>query len=113
MNCYDSAAVYYSGLIALGGKELTLADYFKLGQCHYLASAEADSSAAGIKHRNEHLRLADSIFGYVAAQKPDSYLGNFWRARVNSALDPETEQGLARPYYQAAAQILEKDTRKN
>ena len=34
------------------------------------------------------------------------------RARVNSALDPETEQGLARPYYQAAAQILEKDTRK-
>ena len=112
LNCYDSAAVYYSGLIALGGKELTLADYFKLGQCHYLASAEADSSAAGIKHRNEHLRLADSIFGYVAAQKPDSYLGNFWRARVNSALDPETEQGLARPYYQAAAQILEKDTRK-
>lgn len=112
LNCYDSAAVYYSGLIALGGKELTLADYFKLGQCHYLASAEADSSAAGIKHRNEHLRLADSIFGYVAAQKPDSYLGNFWRARVNPALDPETEQGLARPYYQAAAQILEKDTRK-
>ena len=38
LNCYDSAAVYYSGLIALGGKELTLADYFKLGQCHYLAS---------------------------------------------------------------------------
>jgi hypothetical protein len=49
LNCYDSAAVYYSGLIALGGKELTLADYFKLGQCHYLASAEADSSAAGNK----------------------------------------------------------------
>ena len=37
---------------------------------------------------------------------PDSYLGNFWRARTNSALDPETTQGLAKPYYEEVAAFL-------
>ena len=42
----------------------------------------------------------------VAAKVPDNYLGNFWRARVNSLRDPETTQGLAKPYYEAALSIL-------
>lgn len=43
----------------------------------------------------------------MAAKVPDNYLGNFWRARVNSLRDPETTQGLAKPYYEAALSILE------
>ncbi len=43
----------------------------------------------------------------MAAKVPDNYLGNFWRARVNSLRDPETAQGLAKPYYEAALGILE------
>lgn len=56
---------------------------------------------------------ADSIFGYVAGKSTNSYLGNFWRARANSSLDPETEKGLAKPYYEAALELLEKNAQNN
>ena len=54
-----------------------------------------------------YLAEADTIFAQVAVKVPDNYLGNFWRARVNSLRDPETTQGLAKPYYEAALSILE------
>lgn len=38
---------------------------------------------------------------------PDSYLGNFWRARANSALDPETTQELTKPFCEQVATLLE------
>lgn len=50
---------------------------------------------------------ADSVFHAIAEAAPDSYLGNFWRARANSALDPETTQGLAKPFYEEVAALLE------
>ena len=49
---------------------------------------------------------ADTIFAEVSAEAPDSYLGNFWRARTNSAIDPETTQGLAKPYYEKVVEML-------
>lgn len=68
-----------------------------LGKLYY--SAGTDTTAKADK-RKEALLKADSIFGLVATQKPDDYRGNFWRARTNSALDPETTAGLAKPYYE-------------
>lgn len=53
---------------------------------------------------------ADSTFHAIAEAAPDSYLGNFWRARANSALDPETTQGLAKPFYEEVAALLESKT---
>ena len=50
---------------------------------------------------------ADSVFHSIAEAAPDSYLGNFWRARANSALDPETTLGLAKPFYEEVATLLE------
>ena len=38
---------------------------------------------------------------------PDNYLGFFWRARTNSLKDPETIEGLAKPYYEASLAIFE------
>ena len=52
------------------------------------------------------LHKADSTFGKLAELVPDNYLGNFWRARTNSALDPETTAGLAKPYYEQVATLL-------
>ena len=49
----------------------------------------------------------DSVFTIVAKLAPNSHMGNFWRARTNSLLDPESEQGLAKPYYEAVADLLE------
>lgn len=113
LNRYDSAIVNYSNFIDKGGKLVTLADYFTLGKCHYFEGNGADSTETGLNIRRVHMHAADSVFAYVAEKAPDSYLGNFWRARSNSALDPETTGGLAKPYYEAAVLILEKKPEKN
>jgi tetratricopeptide (TPR) repeat protein len=52
------------------------------------------------------LQSADSVFTLVSEQAPDSYLGEMWRARTNSAMDPETTDGLAKPYYEKVMDML-------
>jgi len=53
------------------------------------------------------LLSADSLFAKVALLETTNYRGNYWRARVNSALDPETTKGLAKPYYEITATLIE------
>ena len=53
------------------------------------------------------LMSADTIFAQVAALEPTGYRGNFWRARANSSLDPESTLGLAKPYYEQTATLIE------
>jgi tetratricopeptide (TPR) repeat protein len=52
---------------------------------------------------------ADSLFAIAAARDTTDYRPTFWRARANSTLDPETTQGLAKPYYEAVAAQLQRD----
>ena len=59
-----------------------------------------------VEERKQALASADSVFQAIAVAAPDSYLGNFWRARANSALDPETTLGLAKPFYEEVATLL-------
>ncbi|MDR0872571.1 MAG: tetratricopeptide repeat protein [Prevotellaceae bacterium] len=82
-------------------------DYFLLGQCYYYA-AVADAAAADTKAL--YLKEADSTFALVVEKMPTYHFGNFWRARVQSQLDPESKKALAKPYYEAAAEILGKET---
>lgn len=53
------------------------------------------------------LLKADSVFAKVAALDSTDYRGNFYRARTNSVLDPETTLGLADPFYKATAKLVE------
>jgi len=76
-----------------------------LGKLYY---GLGNSTAADVK-KNALLK-ADSLFAKVASLEPDNYLGDFYRAQVNSALDPETTQGLAKPYFEATAALIEKKT---
>lgn len=108
---YEKAAGSYASFIEKGGNQVKLADHFTLGKAYYSAASDttalstADSTLFKEK-RIQFCQKADSAFAYVAEKAPDSYLGNFWRARTNAILDPETEQGLAKPYYEAAAETL-------
>ena len=80
-------------------------DMFLYGRLNYFAatdSTHADKQAA-------YLAEADTAFAQVMDYAPDNYLGSFWRARTNSLLDPETTQGLAKPYYETSLAILEKN----
>ena len=80
---------------------------YELGKLYYSEGTSLDSINYTPEMKKEALIQADTTFAELAILAPDSYLGNFWRARTNSALDPETTQGLAKPYYEEVATLLE------
>ena len=85
-------------------------DYFRWLYTAFTQSFHQDKAverAITVEERKQALMSADSTFHAIAEAAPDSYLGNFWRARANSALDPETTQGLAKPFYEEVAALLE------
>jgi tetratricopeptide (TPR) repeat protein len=80
---------------------------FQLAKLYYGEGTATDSINITKEEKITALGVADSIFAIIINEAPDSYLGVFWRARTNSALDPETIQGLAKPYYETVANLLE------
>lgn len=102
-NAIASYQKYYGSLPA---KDQTTDLQFQLGRLYYGKGTPSDTLTVGLVERKAALASADSVFAAIAQAAPDSYLGNFWRARTNSALDPETSQGLAKPYYEEVATLL-------
>lgn len=115
----DAYKKYYN---ALNQEKKTPEALFQLGRLYYgkgtsqaastvqPASSEATSLSADHKAA---LQAADSVFALVAEQAPGSYLGDMWRARTNSAMDPETTEGLAKPYYEkVTGELLAKNDSK-
>ena len=91
---------------ALPAEERTMENTFQLGRLYYSEGTATDTIKVTREMRQAALIQADTIFAEVAVEAPDSYLGNFWRARTNSAIDPETTQGLAKPYYEKVVEML-------
>ena len=90
----------------LDPEEKTMQNTFQLGRLYYGEGTSTDSVKVSVDMRAAALQEADTIFAQVAINAPDSYLGNFWRARTRSAMDPETTAGLAKPYYEKVAEML-------
>ncbi|MGV8091641.1 MAG: hypothetical protein AB2L24_07245 [Mangrovibacterium sp.] len=84
--------------------------YFAAGAIDSIAIA-ADPQQANV--RQELYQTADSLFAEVITRSPDNYLGYFWRARANANIDPETVQGLAKPYYEQVIALLEQSGKNN
>lgn len=82
------------------------------GRNYYFFASSKDAGTPALK--KSYFHKADSVFAIVAS-KEDNYRGNYWRARANFGLDPETTQGLSKPYYEQTASYVEakKDTRFN
>ena len=70
----------------------------------------AGSNTANELEKKSYLKKADEIFAEISQRVPDNYLGYFWRARTNAMADPESTEGLAKPYYESALALLEKKT---
>ena len=96
----DSAVVYYQQYFDFEEKPAA-EDLLKLGKCYYNLACQ-DSVP---ELQKEELIKADSLFKELSFQVPNSYVSYFWRARVNSMLDPETTKGLAKPYYEKVIEI--------
>lgn len=60
------------------------------------------------------LMNADKIYGQMAQDAPSNKLyATLQRARINSQLDPETTQGLAKPYYEEYAKLAQTEQADN
>ena len=76
---------------------------FLYGRLNYYAAANSILK----DFQTDYLAEADAAFARVMEYAPENYLGSFWRARTNSLRDPETIEGLAKPYYEEALAIFE------
>lgn len=102
----DAIAAYLKYYESLPAKEQTPDLQFQIGKLYYGKGTQSDTLTVSLDDRKAALVSADSVFAVIAKEAPESYLGNFWRARAHSALDPETTQGLAKPYYEEVAALL-------
>ncbi|MBO5719934.1 MAG: hypothetical protein J6R61_00145 [Bacteroidales bacterium] len=100
----DAMAKY----MELAGDEVKTMDFFNLGRAYYSA-AQADTV---VDSKNELFKKADAAFAVVAERAPEDYRGNMWRARAHSGMDPETELGLAKPFYEKVVEMLEANGNK-
>jgi tetratricopeptide (TPR) repeat protein len=55
---------------------------------------------------------ADSVFEVMTVKMPDLHIGWSWRGRTNAAMDPESKEGKALPYYQKVLDLLGTDQEK-
>jgi len=133
---YDQA-LQYSQTYVNKKPNVTISDYFSLGRAYYSTANSLNvkkdtvkmdaikttvlktDSIKSMELKADSLKQlkyfieADSLFAKVETFSPTSYLGTFWRARVNSAIDKETTLGLAKPFYEKALLILVQDTAKH
>lgn len=105
---YSQAIDYYKTYMAkLDAEERTAYVVYELGRLYYALGTSTKISEELTPEKTEALHRADETFAEVARMRPDSYLGDYWRARTNVALDPDTQHGLAKPYYQHVIEMTE------
>lgn len=101
---YQKAIKVYQKIIDVK-PSFSMGDIYSLGSTYY--NVGVDTTVTKDKFmRIASLHKADSTFKVMSEKFPDHYLAYLSRARANSALDPETTQGLAKPYYEKALEVM-------
>ena len=77
--------------------DLTAQEYFDLGKAYYFT-----------QKYNE----ADVAFNMLTSKVPDLAVAYFWQARVKTNFDPESDSGLAKPFYEQFISLSKEDTTK-
>ena len=67
----------------------------------------ASRPASDLELKKSTLIKADTIFAQIALLEPIGYRANYWRARVNFAMDPENTQDLAKNFYEKTLALVE------
>ncbi|MDU1889120.1 MAG: tetratricopeptide repeat protein [Dysgonomonas sp.] len=112
---YPQAAEFYKKYIGLSGEKAEATDYYQLGRYYFSAgSAALKDSTVAKEQAIQYFKEADAAFAEVEKRVPDSHLGSYQRAQTNYQLDPESEQGLAKPHYEETVKrILAKNEGDN
>lgn len=105
---YANAVTYYDQFL----KEVshaTLSDYADLGRLYvqYANTLEGDG-------KMDKLQKADQIYADLAVKNEDAKeYSIFWRARVNSMMDPEFTEGKALPFYEELFNAIDAKAEKD
>ena len=91
---YPEAATWYQKRVNSGDK-ITTTDYYNLGRAYYLS---------------KEYGKADSAFTKVTTLQETWAPGWLWRGKASTGLDPDSKQGLAKPYYERYIQMITADT---
>ncbi|MCC9136405.1 tetratricopeptide repeat protein [Pontibacter silvestris] len=75
------------------------ADYYYMGNIYMQAGADSITATTPEKAK-EYFQQADSTYAKVVEANPSYAYAYLWRARANASQDPETTEGLAKPYYE-------------
>lgn len=105
---YANAVVYYDQFLKTVS-HATLSDYADLGRLYvqYADGLQGDDKL-------DKLKKADEIYADLAAKNDDAKeYSLFWRGRVNTMMDPESKEGLAKPFYEELANIINAKTEKD
>jgi tetratricopeptide (TPR) repeat protein len=100
----NAIANYLTYMNLLTEDKKTVDTSYNLGRLYY-SLGNSDKDSADVK--KSALLKADSVFAKVITLDPTNYRGYVWRARSNFSLDPETLQGLAKPFYEQTLPIVE------
>lgn len=92
---WEDAAKEYELKEKASGKPLKVVEYYNLGQAYYKMS---------------NFKMADTTYAKMIGLSPDQPIGYYYRALSNAQLDPESEQGLAKPYYEKFIEVVTKMT---
>lgn len=109
---YAEAAEFYKKYTEVGAEKVDAQDFYQLGLYYTNAGRAAKNDTITVtadqaKAKSvEFFKLADGAFTTVCERMPDSYLGYYQRARTNFELDPESEQGLAKPHYEKTIEVI-------
>jgi tetratricopeptide (TPR) repeat protein len=105
---YENAVKFYDQYLKEVSKA-SLNDYADLGRLYvqYADKLEGDD-------KMEKLKKADEIYADLAAKNEDAKeYSLFWRGRVNTMMDPESKDGLAKPYYEELANTINAKAEKD
>ena len=95
MKNFDRSVEMYQRKIDVA--KATTNDYYRMGQAYY---------------QMQQFGKADTAFMRVIEIQPKLLVGYLWRARSNSSLDPDSKEGLAKPYYEEVVAKGEEDSTK-
>ncbi|MDF7814593.1 tetratricopeptide repeat protein [Hymenobacter sp. YC55] len=62
---------------------------------------------------NKQYKQADSLYNIISTARPTYAPAYLMRAQANVGLDPDSKQGLAKPYYEKYVEIAKADPEKN
>lgn len=107
---FDNAIKYYKQFFDDADTH-TATDYIGLAQIYVL---KADAEKNDLNKRNELFKEAEKVYVQLKSDMPDAEEYAIYKiAEVNTYMDPETKQGLAKPYYEQLVSLIEPRAEKS